>query len=89
VLPAEHPLRTHFNAEGDWELQCDAAVVDTFLHGRDRSYGVDDIMDLVTSAGLEFQGWLINSPYYRHDRFAPGPPPMTPSAHYPSPNCGR
>jgi SAM-dependent methyltransferase len=72
VLPAAHPLRTYFNAEGDWELHYDAAVVDTFLHGRDRSYDVDDIMDLVTSAGLEFQGWLINSPYYPHDRFAPG-----------------
>jgi hypothetical protein len=47
-------------------------VADAFLHRRDRSYDVDDIMDLVTSAGLEFQGWLINSPYYPHDRFAPG-----------------
>jgi SAM-dependent methyltransferase len=72
VLPAAHPLRTYFNTEGDWELQFDAAVVDTFLHGRDRSYDVDDCIDLVTSAGLEFQGWLINSPYYPHNWFAPG-----------------
>ncbi len=72
VLPAAHPLRTYFSAEGDWELQFDAAVVDTFLHGRDRSYDVDDCIDLVTSAGLEFQGWLINSPYYPHNWFAPG-----------------
>jgi len=72
VLPAEHPLQTYFKAEGDWELQYDAAVVDTFLHGRDRSYDVDDCIDLVTSAGLEFQGWLINSPYYPHDWFTPG-----------------
>jgi hypothetical protein len=71
-LPVEHPLRTYFKVEGDWELQYDAAVVDTFLHGRDRSYDVDDCIDLVTSAGLEFQGWLINSPYYPHDWFAPG-----------------
>ncbi|MDT5259346.1 MAG: hypothetical protein QOD10_4426 [Mycobacterium sp.] len=47
VLPAEHPLRTYFKTEGDWELQFDAAVVDTFLHGRDRSYDVDDSLDYV------------------------------------------
>ncbi|HET9876576.1 MAG TPA: class I SAM-dependent methyltransferase, partial [Mycobacterium sp.] len=72
ALPAEHPLRTYFAVEGDWELQYDAAVVDTFLHGRDRSYTVDDCIDLVTSAGLEFQGWLMNAPYYPHVGFAPG-----------------
>ncbi len=72
VLPAEHPLRTYFKAEGDWELQYDAAVVDTFLHGRDRSFDVDDCIDLVTSAGLEFQGWLLNTPYYPHGWFTPG-----------------
>ena len=27
----------------------------TFLHGRDRSFTVDDCLDLVTSAGLVFQ----------------------------------
>ncbi|MGO9383537.1 MAG: class I SAM-dependent methyltransferase [Mycobacterium sp.] len=75
LLPVEHPLQTYFRAEGDWELQYDAAVVDTFLHGRDRSYDVDDCLDLVTSAGLEFQGWLINSPYYPHDWFSPGTEP--------------
>jgi hypothetical protein len=47
-------------------------VVDTFLHGRDRSYDVEECIGLVTSAGLEFQGWLINSPYYPHDWFTPG-----------------
>ncbi|OBH01365.1 hypothetical protein A5696_13495 [Mycobacterium sp. E2699] len=72
ALPAEHPLRTYFRAEGDWELQYDAAVVDTFLHGRDRSFDVDGCIDLVTNAGLEFQGWLLNSPYYSHDWFTPG-----------------
>ncbi len=72
VLPAAHPLRTYFKVEGDWELQFDAAIVDTFLHGRDRSYDVDGCVDLVSSAGLEFQGWLINSPYYPHDWFRPG-----------------
>ena len=31
LLPAEHPLRTYLRVEGDWELQYDAALVDTFL----------------------------------------------------------
>ena len=39
-------------------------MVDTFLHGRARSYSVDDCLDLVASAGLAFQGWLLNAPYY-------------------------
>ena len=34
------------------DLQHDAGLVDTFLHGRDRAYSVDDCMDLVRSAGL-------------------------------------
>lgn len=42
--------------EGDWELKYYAAVVDTFLHGRDRSYDVDDCIDLATSAGTRISG---------------------------------
>ncbi len=72
LLSPEHPVQTYLKTEGDWELQYDAAVVDTFLHGRDRSYSVDDCLDLVTSAGLDFQGWLLNAPYYPHDLFSPG-----------------
>ena len=47
------------------------ALVDTFLHGRERSYTVDDCIDLVTSAGLVFQGWFLKAPYYPHDLFTP------------------
>ena len=71
-LPDEHPLRTYLRAEGDWEMQYDAAIVDTFLHGRDRSYTVEDCLDLVDSAGLDFAGWLLNSPYHPHERFPAG-----------------
>jgi len=73
-LPADHPVQSYLKIEGD-ELAYDGAVVDTFLHGRDRSYTVDDCIDLVTSAGLEFQGWLLNAPYYPHDWFTPGSEP--------------
>jgi SAM-dependent methyltransferase len=71
LLPAAHPVQNYLRIEGA-ELKYDGAVVDTFLHGRDRSYSVDDCIDFVTSAGLAFQGWLLNAPYYAHDWFAPG-----------------
>ncbi len=74
VLAPDHPIQSYLQMEGT-ELQYDGAVVDTFLHGRDRSYSVDDCIDLVTSAGLTFQGWLVNSPYYLHDWFTPGSKP--------------
>ena len=51
-------------------------MVDTFLHGRQRSYSIDECIDLVTSAGLVFQGWFLKAPYYPHDlymRRGPGP----------------
>ncbi|ORV91331.1 hypothetical protein AWC11_10820 [Mycobacterium interjectum] len=70
VLSAEHPLKSYMRVATDLEAS-DAALVDTFLHGRERSYTVDECIDLVTSAGLVFQGWLLNAPYYAHDLFAP------------------
>jgi SAM-dependent methyltransferase len=70
LLPPGHPLQSYLRIEGA-ELQYDGAVVDTFLHGRDRSYTVDDCIDLVTSAGLVFQGWFLNAPYYHHDLLEP------------------
>jgi SAM-dependent methyltransferase len=70
VLPADHPARYYI--KGAWDLHSDAALVDTFLHGRARSYTVGESVDLVTSAGLVFQGWLLKTPYYPHDLLAPG-----------------
>lgn len=69
LLPPDHPVRSYFKIGPD--LQYDAGLVDTFLHGRDRTYTVEDCIDLVTSAGLVFQTWLLNSPYYPHDVDAP------------------
>jgi SAM-dependent methyltransferase len=68
VLPAEHPVHSYLKKARD--LQDDAALVDTFLHGRARSYTVDECIDLVTSAGLVFQGWFHKTPYYPHEAFA-------------------
>jgi SAM-dependent methyltransferase len=51
-------------------MQSDAVLVDTFLHGRERSYTVGDCIELVTTAGLVFQGWFNKAPYYPHELFA-------------------
>jgi hypothetical protein len=48
-------------------------MVDTFLHGRDRSYTVEDCLDLVDSAGLVFQDWFLKTSYY--------PPTLTESGN--------
>lgn len=73
-LPPDHPVQSYLKIEGE-ELAYDGAIVDTFLHGRDRSYTVDGCIDLVESGGLAFQGWLLNAPYYPHDLFIPGSEP--------------
>ena len=61
LLPADHPVRSYLSFAPD--LRFDAGLVDTFLHGRDRSYTVDECLDLVASAGLVFQGWFLKSSY--------------------------
>jgi hypothetical protein len=62
TLPADHPIRAYLAIAPD--LQSDAGVVDTFLHGRDLSYTVDDCLDMVASCGLVFQDWFLKAPYY-------------------------
>jgi hypothetical protein len=48
--------------------------------GRERSYTVDDCINFVTSAGLVFQGWFLNAPYYPHGLFA-APNPVYPAVN--------
>jgi SAM-dependent methyltransferase len=69
LLSPGHPVQSYLNVARD--LQSDAVLVDTFLHERERSYTVDDCIDLVASAGLVFQGWLHKAPYYPHQLFSP------------------
>ena len=68
-LSQDHPLQSYLRIAPD--LQFNAALVDTFLHSRDRNYTVEDCIDLVASAGLRFQGWLLKAPYYAHDLSEP------------------
>jgi hypothetical protein len=65
LLGSDHPVQGYLRVARD--LRSDAALVDTFLHKRDRSYSVEDCLDLVASAGLAFQGWFFKAPYYAHD----------------------
>lgn len=61
ALPQDHPLRSYMAVAPD--LKFDAGLVDTFLHGRDRSYTVADCLDLVAAGGLVFQDWFLKSSY--------------------------
>ncbi len=69
VLPADHPVRSYLPRARD--LLSDGALVDTFLHSRERSYTVAECLDLVSSAGLAFQGWFQKTPYYPDNLLAP------------------
>jgi SAM-dependent methyltransferase len=62
ALPPDHPVHGYIKRARD--LKDDAGLVDTFLHGRARNYTVDECIDFVNSAGLEFQGWFHKTPYY-------------------------
>lgn len=64
ALPAGHPVRGYLQITHD--LTSDAALVDTFLHGRARSYTVSECLELVSQAGLVFQDWLFHAPYSPH-----------------------
>lgn len=65
LLPEGHPARTYLQLENN--LASDAVLVDTFLHGRERSYDVAGCQQLVSASGLAFQGWFFKAPYYPHD----------------------
>jgi len=70
TLGSTHPVKGYMSIATD--LMFDAGMVDTFLHGRDRSYTVEDCLDLVSSAGLEFQDWFLKTSYYPPNLTEPG-----------------
>lgn len=81
MLPADHPVRSYLKVARD--LQTDGALVDTFLHGRQRSYTVSQCLQLVASAGLAFQGWFHKTPYYPHEILTPSSELASYTAHLP------
>ena len=62
LLPDNHPVRSYLNIAPD--LNFDAGVVDTFLHGRDCDYTVAECIELVENGGLAFQDMFMRSSYY-------------------------
>jgi SAM-dependent methyltransferase len=67
-LDVEHPVMSYLEIAPD--LDGDAALIDTFLPGRARTYTIDECRDLAAGAGLEFQGPFFNAPYYAPQRSA-------------------
>ncbi len=59
-LPRDHIVQPSLSDQ----TLVDTDLVDLCLHGRERSYSVDDCLEFVARAGLSFQGWLDNCCYY-------------------------
>lgn len=57
-----HPLASYLHIAPD--LGDDAGLVDTFLHGREQAYTIDECRALVESAGLVFQDVFLKASYY-------------------------
>jgi SAM-dependent methyltransferase len=61
-LSPMHPLASYLQLAPD--LGDDAGLVDTFLHGREQAYTIDECRALVESTGLVFQDVFLKSSYY-------------------------
>ena len=67
-----HPLGSYLQVAPD--LGEDAGVVDTFLHGREQAYSIDECRALVEESGLVFQDLFLRASYY--------PPKPSPSPFF-------
>jgi SAM-dependent methyltransferase len=85
-LPGRHYAQDYIRAAA--ELKQDAAVVDTFLHPQDRAYTVPQLFELLEGAGLDFQNWIDNQPYWRNGAWGPqsaiaeATDPLAPREHW-------
>lgn len=70
-LPQDHPARPLLDSD---DARFDAGLVDLFLNARERSYTVSECLNFVSEAGLAFQGWADNGPYYPELQFRIGSP---------------
>lgn len=61
-LGPHHPVTGYLRLAPD--LADDAGLVDTFLHGREQAYTIDECRDLVAAAGLAFQDVFLKASYY-------------------------
>lgn len=76
VLQNLHPhhLAHHYMSHNS-DMRFDAGIVDSFLHGIDRPYTVQDCLDLVEQGGLVFRGWINKYDYYPEGQI-PGSSPV-------------
>ena len=59
ALPSRHSVNAYLNAkDASEELKYDTAIVDTFLHRRDRAYSIMELFDFVDKNRLAFLGWM-------------------------------
>ena len=65
VLQYLHPyhLANHYMKDNR-DVRYDAGIVDSFLHGIDRPYTVQDCLDFVARGDLVFRGWINRFDYY-------------------------
>lgn len=61
ALDPAHPLVSYLGIAPD--LDDDAGLVDTFLHGRERTYTIDECRAMVKASGLVFQDLFFKAPY--------------------------
>jgi hypothetical protein len=71
ALHEGHPAKD-FAAATD--MTYDAGLTDLFLHEQDRAYTVAECLNLVSAAGLSFQGWIENVFYYPDGQLPRGHP---------------
>jgi SAM-dependent methyltransferase len=72
VLGPHHPVRRYLQLALD--LDTAPGLVDTFLHRLDHSFTVGDCLEMVSQAGLAFQGWDENGFYNPDYLIPPGHP---------------
>ena len=60
-LSGEHPLQNLLAQAPDF--QNEAAIADSLLHPRDRSYSVSQLFDFIENGGLTFGRWVRQAPY--------------------------
>jgi SAM-dependent methyltransferase len=62
ALPPDHPLLPLLRTSPDFRNE--AALADALLHPQDRSYTVEEFINWIESAGLQFDRWIRQAPYY-------------------------
>ena len=60
-VPIDHPISRQLRGSPDFRRN--DALADALLNPRERTYAVDELMDLLAAAGLRFGRWYRQAPY--------------------------